>query len=669
MSYILVKDDHNLKNRNIQYNLHGGLGEEEEKVSAIPNVIVNKDNFGNVSSELLFNFLQNLKPGHYDKLGNEEKQIYIIKIHDLFDIDENRNKKYFLSEYLKFNPKVKNDYNPRWIFDGEEYGDPLNPQFMTLVMIPEGTDVQPNIACCNLDLLKTSKDLFEKEETGGFSINGNFFIFENHVNQYNYYGLQKFKDVINKPIGPSSKNLDRYGNNIGNILDLGLREPLEGVNMTDNEKDKGFLGWIPDYMGVVLLKNVDNKLRAKMYNYGEYQKLETTFNELIKDQDRDKVLRELSTPYNEKEIEDLRFFADSFKVTGNYLINNGEILYSEKIQEYYILIDGYDEHSLVYKDDEFPIMLEIPKYSLIKTSEIKFDEQLVFYSNIHEPNVMMYKTKEEIILANENNILDNKNLSNIVIPNDVNVILSNDKNKLFCPKLILNFKENYEHLVDSITLLKFVINGQNNEIPTTKLEKTVKNNQIIIYGFWMEIINTNPDIINKLIPGNKGLLLNEDMPAKIKATNLIIKAGSFMKLNDKEMYEIQVRIKLPLDLEKFFPFSLQQVYSLMMPPGMPQHADDINPRSVLFIDNIGNIFFLNIEGRFHTGRGLDLFDVSELVQKMGAQYAINLDGGGSSNLYWKIKNTKYDDYVGMNNYKNIEFRQEYSIGNMISFFV
>ena len=35
----------------------------------------------------------------------------------------------------------------------------------------------------------------------------------------------------------------------------------------------------------------------------------------------------------------------------------------------------------------------------------------------------------------------------------------------------------------------------------------------------------------------------------------------------------------------------------------------------------------------------------------------------------KIKNTKYDDYVGMNNYKNIEVRQKYSIGNMISFFV
>lgn len=46
-----------------------------------------------------------------------------------------------------------------------------------------------------------------------------------------------------------------------------------------------------------------------------------------------------------------------------------------------------------------------------------------------------------------------------------------------------------------------------------------------------------------------------------------------------------------------------------------------------------------IEGRhkFGGGVGIDLFDLAKMCKAMGAKHAINLDGGGSSQLTWKEK--------------------------------
>jgi hypothetical protein len=81
-----------------------------------------------------------------------------------------------------------------------------------------------------------------------------------------------------------------------------------------------------------------------------------------------------------------------------------------------------------------------------------------------------------------------------------------------------------------------------------------------------------------------------------------------------------------------------------IPPAMPMHASDKNPRTCVIIDKNNNLLVLNIEGRNDVcgGRGIDLFDLAKLCKELGAVHALNLDGGGSSQIFWKEKGNGMD---------------------------
>jgi len=114
----------------------------------------------------------------------------------------------------------------------------------------------------------------------------------------------------------------------------------------------------------------------------------------------------------------------------------------------------------------------------------------------------------------------------------------------------------------------------------------------------------------------------------------------------------------------FFPYNAS-LYNLefhgnfagVIPPGMPTHASDLNPRTCIFIDSNEHVFFMNVEGRETElgGVGLDLFQLALICKSMGAVYAINLDGGGSSVMGWKEYGNLYDS-VGI---------KDYTLGNAI----
>jgi hypothetical protein len=117
----------------------------------------------------------------------------------------------------------------------------------------------------------------------------------------------------------------------------------------------------------------------------------------------------------------------------------------------------------------------------------------------------------------------------------------------------------------------------------------------------------------------------------------------------------------------FFPYNAS-LYNLeyngnfagLIPPAMPTHASDLNPRTCIFIDENEHVFFMNVEGRKSDagdfgGVGLDLFQLAMICKSMGAVYAINLDGGGSSIMGWKEHASLYDS-VG---------NKDYSLGNAI----
>lgn len=101
-------------------------------------------------------------------------------------------------------------------------------------------------------------------------------------------------------------------------------------------------------------------------------------------------------------------------------------------------------------------------------------------------------------------------------------------------------------------------------------------------------------------------------------------------------------------------------YAGRIPPGFPIHASDLNPRTCIMVDNNDNVIVMQVEGRNKVcgGIGMDLFDLSKLCKNMGAKYALNLDGGGSSQLLWKEK------YNMMNSVGRDE-SQVYQISNAI----
>jgi hypothetical protein len=95
--------------------------------------------------------------------------------------------------------------------------------------------------------------------------------------------------------------------------------------------------------------------------------------------------------------------------------------------------------------------------------------------------------------------------------------------------------------------------------------------------------------------------------------------------------------------EIFMPYNTKLIsqsganFAGKIPPAMPLHGSDLNPRSCAFIDANNNVFFMNVEGRQYEygGVGLDLFQLAKLCKAMGAVNMINLDGGGSASLSWK----------------------------------
>ena len=68
------------------------------------------------------------------------------------------------------------------------------------------------------------------------------------------------------------------------------------------------------------------------------------------------------------------------------------------------------------------------------------------------------------------------------------------------------------------------------------------------------------------------------------------------------------------------------------------------PRSAVGIDELGNVIFLVVDGRRKNSPGLTIQELAEIMKRIGAYHALNLDGGGSSTLYLdgKILNVPSD---------------------------
>jgi len=63
-------------------------------------------------------------------------------------------------------------------------------------------------------------------------------------------------------------------------------------------------------------------------------------------------------------------------------------------------------------------------------------------------------------------------------------------------------------------------------------------------------------------------------------------------------------------------------------------AKTSNPRTAIGIIDANHFIFVVSDGRTTESEGLSLYELAEFMQELGAETAYNLDGGGSSTMYF-----------------------------------
>ena len=97
-------------------------------------------------------------------------------------------------------------------------------------------------------------------------------------------------------------------------------------------------------------------------------------------------------------------------------------------------------------------------------------------------------------------------------------------------------------------------------------------------------------------------------------------------------------------------------------PGELSHSSNPNPRSAVCVDSKTNlVYFVYVEGRNQRGVGMSVLELANVCKRLGATHAINLDGGGSSQLVWRSPG---ETVIGQTN-PDHDFA--YPVGNIISF--
>ncbi len=67
----------------------------------------------------------------------------------------------------------------------------------------------------------------------------------------------------------------------------------------------------------------------------------------------------------------------------------------------------------------------------------------------------------------------------------------------------------------------------------------------------------------------------------------------------------------------------------------PEFSSDRHPRTAVGITSAGKLILATVDGRQRFSRGINLPDLSDLMKRLGATSAINLDGGGSTTLSYR----------------------------------
>lgn len=210
-------------------------------------------------------------------------------------------------------------------------------------------------------------------------------------------------------------------------------------------------------------------------------------------------------------------------------------------------------------------------------------------------------------------------------------ILIIDKNNNYSIKTFNEYKTYEQNGInqDDQILLGNLLVHNNNIIMKEELMSAVVALNVpgLVKGTRGTLCKLNGELFKPSDFGTNVLPVNASVGIKIDGSNQIIPAVALYNSNN---------IMLPFNISLIIT-SNPHDFAGAIPPAIPMHASDKNPRTCALIDVNGNLIVMVVEGRNDMcgGRGIDLFDLAKLCKEMGAVYALNLDGGGSSQMFWK----------------------------------
>ena len=130
---------------------------------------------------------------------------------------------------------------------------------------------------------------------------------------------------------------------------------------------------------------------------------------------------------------------------------------------------------------------------------------------------------------------------------------------------------------------------------------------------------------------------------------VIWKDGSFEIVNEAAVTAQELADKGAREIFSFGPALVNQGKVQVFAGEEVERAQTTNPRTAIGILENGHYLMVVSDGRTVESRGLSLFQLAELMRDEGCQIAYNLDGGGSSTIWFngKVLNkpTTYGDVI------------------------
>jgi exopolysaccharide biosynthesis protein len=130
---------------------------------------------------------------------------------------------------------------------------------------------------------------------------------------------------------------------------------------------------------------------------------------------------------------------------------------------------------------------------------------------------------------------------------------------------------------------------------------------------------------------------------------VILEDGSFEIVNEASVTAEELAQKGAQQIFSFGPALVDQGEVAVIEGDEVERAQITNPRTAIGILDPLHYLMVVSDGRTAESRGLSLFQLAELMQDEGCETAYNLDGGGSSTIWFNgrvlNKPTTYGDVI------------------------